>query len=294
MLRIVNAKINLGLHILHRRPDGYHELSTLFYPIGLRSGTPYSPGPFGDILEITRSPHASDHSFHFSGNPIDCLQEKNLVVRALKLFEKNLHDKTKAILPPVELRLEKHIPDGAGLGGGSADASFTLSMLNELSERPFCEAELLQMATSLGADCPFFIFNRPAIASGIGEKLIPFPLDLSGFYLVVYKPPVSIPTAEAFAGIKPGLSTPESHQLLLAHPSEWASKMTNDFEKNIFSNHPELKELKNRLYMGGADYAQMSGSGSAVFGLFSSRSKAFDIWEETKKSREIFTALIRL
>lgn len=190
MIKFVNAKINIGLQIVRRRPDGYHDLQTLFYPIGQFAGTPANPVSFCDALEITPR---SDGEIRFEtyGRAVDCLPEKNLVVRAARLFYDTCHPDTG-----VDIRLDKHLPDGAGIGGGSADATFTLGMLNELTGAHLSDERLAELALSLGADCPFFIYNRPLYAVGVGERFseASAPDPLAGHWLLLIKPDVYIST----------------------------------------------------------------------------------------------------
>ncbi len=271
MILFVNAKINIGLQVTGKRPDGYHELSTIFYPVGLLSGTPYSPQPFCDILEVTELPDAERSQFTFTGNRIDCPLEKNLVYRAAKAFAEAFKTRCGHDMPAFDIRLEKHIPDGAGLGGGSADASFTLKALNELNGNVFTDNQLIDMATSLGADCPFFILNTPCIATGIGEVMTPVDLSLEGKWLVIVKPPFGVPTREAFAGIDCSRPHADTLEPLSLQPQQWPNRVENEFEPHIFKIHPELPLIKQSLYDAGAFYAQMSGSGSAIFGIFNSK-----------------------
>lgn len=293
MIQTVNAKINIGLHIIGRRADGYHELSTLFYPVGLMSGTPESPWPFSDILEITPLTEGDSHRFTFTGNLIDCPLEKNLVWRAVDAFEKHYKERTGFHLPAMSVHLEKHIPDGAGLGGGSADASFTLRMLNQLTGELFFPEELLDISSTLGADCPFFIYNKPCLAEGIGEKLTCVDLDLSSYWLVILKPSFGISTRVAFSGV--AIGEYRSAALPLHSPPEgWRESVYNDFELHLFERYPVLRQLKDALYESGACYAQMSGSGSAVYGIFSSLGKAQAAWRRGCRDRDIYTALMRL
>ena len=248
MLVYPNAKINLGLHITARRPDGYHDIETVFYPI-----------PLMDALEATRS--HSDGSFRQTGVPLDCDVEQNLVFRALKMV------KEKHQIPPLDIHLFKHIPSGAGLGGGSSDAAFMVRLLNEQFQLGMGAAEMREMVASLGADCAFFIENSPMLATGIGDRLTPISVSLSGWVLIVVKPDIHISTREAYAGITP--RQPE-HSLtdILALPLEqWQGRLVNDFEPSIFAAHPEIAAIRDRLLDLGAVYAAMSGSGSAVFGL---------------------------
>lgn len=272
MIRFVNAKLNLGLNIVRKRPDGYHELETLFYPVGNYNGTPENPEPFCDILEITP---AEKTEFVFSGRPIDCPLEKNLVYKAWKVFKENYPE-----LPEFRIHLEKHLPDGAGLGGGSADASAVFCMLNDLCGLPFDDDRLAAMALRLGADCPFFIYNRPCYAEGVGEVLEPVDVDLSGWWCLLVKPEISISTKEAFAGVTPGEPEYSLKETLMLPPDKWPGRMVNHFEGSLFPNHTVLSDIKETLLSKGVVYASMSGSGSTVFGLFRRKEEA----EEAKKA----------
>ncbi|MDE5871914.1 MAG: 4-(cytidine 5'-diphospho)-2-C-methyl-D-erythritol kinase [Muribaculaceae bacterium] len=266
MIRFVNAKLNLGLNIVRKRSDGYHELETLFYPIGKHNGTPANPEPFCDILEITP---AENTEFVFSGRQVDCPLERNLVYRAWLIFKESFPN-----LPEFRLHLEKHLPDGAGLGGGSADASAVLCMLNELCGTPFDDGQLAAMALKLGADCPFFIYNRPSYAEGVGERLERVDVNLSGWWCLLVKPDLYISTKEAFAGVTPGLPRFSLKETLQLAPEEWQGRMVNDFEGSLFPNHEVLPKIKEKLLAKGAEYASMSGSGSTVFGLFKDKERA--------------------
>lgn len=266
MIKFVNAKLNLGLNIVRKREDGYHDLETIFYPVGLYNGTPQNPEPFCDILEITSTDKTE---FFFTGREVNCPLEKNLVYKAWKLFKDNYPG-----LPEYAIRLEKHLPDGAGLGGGSADATFVLRMLNELNGSPFSESQLQAMALKLGADCPFFVYNRPCFAAGVGERIESVDINLAGWWCVLVKPDLSISTREAFAGIKPKVPDKSLRDIVDVPVSEWRGRMHNDFEDSLFPNYPVLPETKERLYSLGASYASMSGSGSTIFGLFRSHEAA--------------------
>ena len=277
MIQFVNAKLNIGLSITGRRPDGYHDLETLFYPVGIHNGEPANPSPFCDILEIDFLPEPETDRFEFRGRPIDCPLDRNLVVRAVRLFREEFERKEGKTLPGVYLILEKHLPDGAGLGGGSADASFTLRMLNELGGSPFSHDELAEMALRLGADCPFFIFNEPSFGSGIGERLESVALDLKGWWCLIVKPSVYVSTKEAFSGVCP---RPASCDLRCpGSPESWKGVVHNDFEDSIFPIHPELGKIKEELYASGAVYASMSGSGSSLYGLYPSKESAVEAAE---------------
>ncbi|MBD5203848.1 MAG: 4-(cytidine 5'-diphospho)-2-C-methyl-D-erythritol kinase [Bacteroidales bacterium] len=278
MISFVNAKLNIGLYITRRRPDGYHDLETLFYPVGLYDGTPVAPeggAPFCDILEITPSETAAADRFMFLGRKVDCPPEKNLVCRAVSLFRSELAEESAGAgvfsrLPEgVDVTLIKNLPDGAGLGGGSADASFTLRLLNELTAKPFSAGRLEEMALRLGADCPFFIRNRPAFASGVGDLLEESSLSLAGRWAVVAKPHVYVSTREAFANISPRPASFDLRRLGEFAPSEWRGLgVANQFEETLFPLHPVLADIKQALYDRGAEYASMSGSGAALYGIF--------------------------
>ena len=250
MITFPNAKINIGLHVTSRRPDGYHNLETLFYPIDLC-----------DILEIVPS-QSSETTLRITGIEVDGDVEHNLVMRAYRLLQRS-HD-----LPAVDIHLHKVIPFGAGLGGGSADASYTLLMLRDMFGLALGDDELAAMASQLGADCPFFIYNRPLIAKGIGNEFEPCDLTLKGKYIVLVKPSIAVSTAEAYAHITPAEPATSLAQRLAMPTSQWRDSIANDFEKSIFPAHPYIGEIKQRLYDMGAVYASMSGSGSSVFGIF--------------------------
>ena len=250
MITFPNAKINLGLNIVERRPDGYHNIETVFYPI-----------PLTDALEIV-SATGNESTLKCYGRRVDCPAEKNLVMRAYRMME------VKYSLPPVDIHLYKHIPDGAGLGGGSSDAAHTLTMLNDMFKLKLSDAELADIAVSIGADCPFFIYNRPMMATGIGDIFTPVDVSLAGMTMLLIKPAVSIPTAVAYSHVVP--RTPQLHvdQIITMPPTEWQQHLANDFENSVMAEYSELKHIKQNLIDAGAVYAAMSGSGSAIFGIF--------------------------
>ncbi|MCH5239069.1 MAG: 4-(cytidine 5'-diphospho)-2-C-methyl-D-erythritol kinase [Muribaculaceae bacterium] len=273
MIKFVNAKINIGLNVVGKRPDGYHNLETFFYPVGIECGMPHQPEPFDDIIEVSYDRgEMSGCRFQFVGRQVNCPPKKNLVVKAASTFlmryNQDYDDLGKFGM--FEITLDKHLPDGAGLGGGSADASFTLEMLNEVTGNRYGRKELLDMSVKLGADCPFFLYNRPCFASGIGEELQEIDLDLKGYTLLIVKPDISVSTAEAFAGIEPREPAFDLRFLPYLPLSEWKDKIVNDFETTVFKVHPELEVIKNGLYDSGAVYASMSGSGSAIYGIYMS------------------------
>ncbi len=283
MIKFINAKLNLGLNIVRKRPDGYHDLATVFYPVGKYNGTPDNPQSFCDVLEITPS---EDTEFVFTGRRVDCPLEKNLVYKAWKVFKEEYPS-----LGQYRIHLDKHLPDGAGLGGGSADASGVLLMLNDLSGKPFGMDKMLTLALKLGADCPFFIYNSPCYAEGVGERLEPIDLDLSGWWCLLVKPHVSISTKEAFAGVVPAESDISLKASINAEVQDWQGVVKNDFEDSLFPNHRILEEIKQSLVACGASYASMSGSGSTVFGLFRERK---DAEASSEKFSDHFVALCKL
>lgn len=250
MLVFPNAKINLGLQITERLPNGYHSINTCIYPI-----------PLKDALEFV--PAKKKTSFSATGTTIPSDGKDNLVLRAYKLLKKDFQ------LPELEVHLHKNIPTGAGLGGGSADAAFMLSALNEHFQLFLDDSFLEDYASQLGSDCPFFIANRPAIASGTGTDLEKLDLDLRGLQMVLVNPGIHVSTQEAYAGVKPEASSIDLKELLLSKDfALWEKELVNDFEASIFKKHPLLADIKSELYSKGAVYAAMSGSGSSIFGLF--------------------------
>ena len=250
MITFPNAKINLGLNIVGRRADGYHNLETVFYPVGLT-----------DVLEIVPA-HGEESTLTTYGNPVDCPVEKNLVIKALRLMQKHYN------VPEVDIYLYKHIPDGAGLGGGSSDAANTMLMLNDMFDIKASKEDLARHAATLGADCPFFIYNQPMMATGIGDVLSPIDVKLRGLHLLLVKPDVSVPTKVAYSRVTPAPSTSVLAVDVTAPVSQWNGAVKNDFEPSVFVHYPELAEIKSTIENGGALYASMSGSGSSIFGIF--------------------------
>lgn len=250
MILFPNAKINLGLYITRRRDDGYHDLSTCFYPVKWR-----------DILEIVPA-HGDTTTLTVTGRKVECEPEKNLVMKAYRALD------SVVPLPPVDIYLHKVIPDGAGLGGGSADAAFTLLGLNELLQLELPKKRLASIASTVGADCPFFIYNTPMLATGIGDIFTPADIDLSDYCIAIVKPHASVSTREAYSGVTPRLPSLPLDMALAMPVESWRDNVANDFEESIFPSHPEISEVKSMLYDLGAVYASMSGSGASVFGLF--------------------------
>lgn len=248
MICFPNAKINLGLNIVRKRADGYHDIETVFYPI-----------PLCDALEITAS---DETTFRQTGIPVDAPAERNLVMRALSLL-KETHE-----VPGLQVALRKAIPFGAGLGGGSSDAAFMLKLVNAFCHLNLAEAELERMASTLGADCAFFVRNTPVFATGIGNQFEPLSLSLAGWHLALVKPALAVSTAEAYAHVNPYLPTHSLKELIAAPVADWKETMVNDFEASVCTRYPLIRRIKEQLYEAGATYASMSGSGSSVFGLF--------------------------
>lgn len=247
------CKINLGLNITERRPDGYHNLQTIFYPVPLFDELTIREGEEEDVLTL-------------GGHPLEGDVQDNLVLRAVRLLRQKGFP-----VPPLCIDLRKVIPSGAGLGGGSSDAACMVRTLAQHYALPLSLAQMEQLVSRLGADCPFFINPRPLYAEGIGDVFTPVSLDLSGWYLILVKPDVHVSTREAYAGVhphQPAISLFETAKLPVG---AWADRMVNDFEESIFSAHPLLSDIKQELYRQGATYAAMSGSGSTLFGLFRSR-----------------------
>ncbi len=256
MISYPNCKINLGLHVVGKRPDGYHDLETLFVPVH----------DLCDELEILPTTHYPLPTISQDGIALDNAPDDNLCMRAWRL----LHE--EFAIPPVSIRLKKGIPFGAGLGGGSADAAFTLKMLNEMFSLHLSDSDLEHRAARLGADCAFFIRNQAAYATGIGDRLEPIALDLSPYRIVIEIPAGEhVSTKEAYAGLSPftfHLSRPDLREAVKRPIGEWKELIVNDFEASVFPSHPAIAALKDDLYRRGALYASMTGSGAAVFGIF--------------------------
>jgi 4-diphosphocytidyl-2-C-methyl-D-erythritol kinase len=275
MICFPNCKINLGLNITAKRQDGFHELQTIFYPLAL-----------SDCLEIIPA-SASGFSFTTSGMVIPSDGSKNICEKAYDLIRQRNH------IPAVQMHLHKSIPIGAGLGGGSSDAAFTLTLLNNLFELNIAKDELKALAAQLGSDCAFFIENTPSIASGRGEKLTPFPLQLKGFNLALVMPPIHVSTAEAYAGIHPQQPLHDLSKITTETIDSWKEIIVNDFESHIFEKYPRIKEIKEKLYSLGALYASMSGSGAAVFGIFS-KDISRDVTEDIFRDSFVWTETLKI
>ncbi len=249
MISFPNCKINLGLYIEQKRDDGFHNIKTIFYPISLC-----------DALEIVVSQNTTEMSI--SGIPVECDLQSNLCMKAYESVKKDFG------LPPVKIHLHKAIPNGAGLGGGSSDAAFTIKLLNNLFSLSLSNNIMEKYASELGSDCAFFINNSTVIASGKGNVFEDIPLAFNGFSVIIIKPPIHVSTSVAYQFAEPRNETVDIKTLINQPISKWKDSLINDFEKSVFKKFPEIEDIKARLYQNGAEYAAMSGSGSSVFGIF--------------------------
>jgi 4-diphosphocytidyl-2-C-methyl-D-erythritol kinase len=254
MICFPNAKINLGLYITEKRPDGFHNIQSVFYPVG-----------WNDALEIMETPHASnDFKLHISGIPVPGTTEDNLLYKAYALM------KEKYTLPNITVYLHKALPMGAGLGGGSADAAFFINLLHTQFDLNLSEEERLNLARPLGSDCAFFIKNKPVYAYEKGDVFKDLELDLSRYYIALIFPNVHSNTKEAYSLVRPQQPQTNLWEIVQQPVSAWKASLVNDFERSIFAKYPVVEKTKQHLYDAGAVYASMSGSGSAVFGIFES------------------------
>ena len=256
MISFPIAKINLGLNVVEKRPDGYHNLQTVFYPV-----------PIKDALEV----HVMDEAFpsdydcdlKVTNITIEGDEQRNLVVRAYQLLKQDF-----PTLPRIHSHLWKGIPTQAGMGGGSSDCAYMMLLLNQQFQLGLTDEQLIEYAAKLGADCAFFILSRPCYAEGIGEKLQPIDMSLRGYYIAVVRPDIPVPTKEAFSRIRPHYPAQNCRETVMQPVETWRDTLINDFEESVFALHPEIGNIKQQLYDMGATYAAMSGSGSALFGLF--------------------------
>ena len=265
MLTFPTCKINIGLRITEKRSDGFHNLQSCFYPVR-----------WGDILEIVP---AAGFQFTDTGLAIPGSLDQNLCVKAYNLLKADFD------LPPVQMHLHKIVPIGAGLGGGSADAAFTLTLLNKRFGLQLSTEQLEDYARLLGSDCAFFVQNRPLYCTGKGDVFSETSVDLSGYHMLLVYPNLAISTAEAYAGIKPYTTDVSLSDQLSAPIDEWPSSIRNDFEDSLFPRYPLLGEIKQQLYEAGAVYASMSGSGSTMYGIFNApvtrpnQFSTYRVWE---------------
>ncbi len=255
MVSFPNAKINIGLNIIGKRADGFHNLETIFYPIAIK-----------DAVEIVENKESStDVIFSSAGKSINVSDDDNLCVKAVRLLKKDFD------FPPLKIHLHKNIPMGAGMGGGSADASAILILLNKKFQLNISPEKLIEYALSLGSDCPFFIINKPCFAGGRGEVLQKINIDLTCYKIMIIHPGIYVNTGEAFAQLNPANFSPagELKEQIKLDITQWKHTIKNDFEASVFKKHLAIKEIKEKLYNEGAVYSAMSGSGSTVFGIFS-------------------------
>jgi len=254
MICFPSCKINLGLRITQKRADGFHALETVFFPISIK-----------DALEIIIEPdaNAAPITFTSSGLAINGDPSDNLCFKAYELLKKDY-----PTIPNIKMHLHKQIPMGAGLGGGSSDGAFTLVVLNQLFDLQIPEYKLMQYALTLGSDCPYFILNKPAFATGRGEILKPINVNLDGYTIVIVNPGIAISTKLAFSLITPKVSDSNLEVIICESVSTWKDNLINDFEEPIFNSFPELANIKETLYQKGAVYASMTGTGSTVYGIF--------------------------
>jgi 4-diphosphocytidyl-2-C-methyl-D-erythritol kinase len=254
MVLFPNCKINLGLNIIRQRPDGYHDLETVFYPLAIQ-----------DALEMIENGNTKeDVRISLSGIPLNGKQEDNLCFKAYSLLKNDFPQ-----LPAVLIHIHKAIPAGSGLGGGSADGAFALKLLNEKFDLKLSSKQLINYATQLGSDCPFFIINKPCFGTGRGEFLEPVPVDLSAYKLVVINPGIHVSTSEVFS-LQKAASDSKSVKEVIQQPIEtWQTELKNELEKPVFKKYPEIESIKAKLYRSGAIYASMTGSGSTIYAIFS-------------------------
>ena len=277
MITFPIAKINLGLNVVEKRPDCYHNLQTVFYPVPIKDALevvamdPAFPAPTDCDLKVTAAATVAGGSA--AGiSPFDTGDEqRNLVVRAYQALKADY-----PALPRCHAHLYKAIPTQAGMGGGSSDCAYMIRLLNDQFALHLSEQQMMQYAARLGADCAFFIKSRPCYAEGIGERLEDIDLDLSGWHIAVVRPDIPVPTREAFSRIRPHFPAKNCRDIVRQPVDTWAAELVNDFEQSVFALHPELAAVKDHLYKMGATYAAMSGSGSALFGLFRNRPDHLD------------------
>ncbi len=264
MICFPNAKINIGLNVVSKRTDGYHNLETIFYPV-----------PLTDILEfIVPENKIKATNIQLSGSYLDIPDKDNICMKAYNMLAKDY------TLPNLQMYLHKIIPSGAGLGGGSSDAGFLLKQLNNYFKLEISTEKLIDYASKIGADCAFFIKNTAVFASGIGNQFENIELNLKGYYILIVKPNFSINTTTAFKNIKPSLAKISLKELIKSPIHAWKNKVKNDFEAALFPEYPKLSQIKSDLYNLGAEYASMSGSGSALYGIFKSKPQINNLFKD--------------
>ncbi len=266
MITFPNAKINIGLNIIEKRPDNFHNIESVFYPIQLTDAV--------EVIE-NKEKNAATVEFTSSGISVPGNSNDNLCCKAYYLIHADYP------LPPVKIHLHKHIPIGAGLGGGSADAAFFIKLIKDLFDLNISWGEMHHYARLLGSDCSFFISNKPSFAEGKGDEYEPIQLNLSGYHIVLVYPNIAVNTARAYAGCIPSQPSRSLEDDIQNLPIEqWKDLVKNDFEKSVFTMHPELKAIKEKLYNMGASYASMSGSGSTIYGIFKNQTDLKHIFQE--------------
>jgi 4-diphosphocytidyl-2-C-methyl-D-erythritol kinase len=271
-----NCKINLGLNIIRKRKDGFHDIETVFYPLSIH-----------DAIEVIEaSENTSPIHFTSSGKLIHDAHEKNICVRAYHLLKKDFPD-----LPPVKMHLLKNIPLGAGLGGGSSDGAFTLKLLNQKFNLKLTTEKLIGYALQLGSDCPFFIINKPCFATGRGEIMEEIKINLRKYKFIIVYPCIHCSTVKAFSNIAPVFSEKSIKQIIQQPVQTWKDELKNDFENSVFAQHPEVKKIKDELYKKGALYASMTGSGSSVYGIFKSETSIQFSFPKNYFVKELFSQL---
>lgn len=278
MIYFPNCKINLGLNIIRKRSDGYHDLETVFYPLGLQDAV--------EVIENTAQSSNNHIQFSTSGIPVSGETENNLCVKAYDLLKKDFPR-----LPPVLMHLHKTIPLGAGFGGGSSDGAFTLHLLNKRFNLGLTENQLLHYALQLGSDCPFFILNKLCFATGRGEMMEPISLDLSAFKFLLVYPGIHVSTQVAFANIHTAVPLKSIREIINQPIATWKEELKNDFETPVFAQYPEIKKINEKLYDASAVYASMTGSGSAVYGIFEKDKKLSLTFPENYFVKELFGEL---
>ena len=271
MITFPNSKINIGLNVIEHRPDGYHNIETVFYPVNLQDALEVNllKRPLDvNLLKLDkervteRCMETDQYAIHLLGSNIPGNPSDNLVVKAYLRLLKDFD------LPPVDIHLFKHIPSGAGLGGGSSDGAHMITLLNRRFGLRMTLSRMEEYASELGADCPFFIRNKPVLATGTGNVMNNINLSLKGWSLIIFKPEIDITTKEAYTGIATQRPVVALHEAIQEPVEKWKNIIVNDFEKGAFAKYPQLKNIKDKMYSAGAVYASMTGSGSAIYGLF--------------------------
>ena len=260
MIVFPNCKINLGLNIVRKRKDGFHDLETFFYPLNICDAV--------EIIQTNDSNYVNNITYTSTGLAIAGNEQNNLCIKAYQLLKKDF-----PLLPSIKMHLHKNIPMGAGLGGGSADGAFVLKLLNQKFNLQLSQQQLINYALQLGSDCPFFIINKPCFATSRGEKMNEININLSAYKFLLVNPQIHISTSWAFANIQPTIPSKSIQQIITQPIHTWKNELVNDFEKPVFQQHTSIYSIKNEMYKMGALYAAMSGSGSTIFGIFEKEKK---------------------